>query len=214
MTATSALASFAAIALLLTITPGIDTAMVLRSTIAGGRRAGFATAFGVFAGVLAWGVAAAVGVSALLMTSQAAYDVLRIVGAAYLCWLGIRLLVRALRGAEVGDRRDDTEAPLAPPNLWASFRQGLLANLLNPKVGAFYVATIPQFLPDGVSHLWMGIALALVHNVEGLAWFSAVILGTHRLRAALASNRSRRRVDAVTGTALVGFGVKLALSGH
>jgi threonine/homoserine/homoserine lactone efflux protein len=214
MSVASALVSFAAIALLLTITPGIDTAMVLRSTIAGGHRAGFATAFGVFVGVLAWGVAAAVGVSALLTTSSVTYDVLRFVGAAYLLWLGVRFLSRALRGDAAGARFDGDMGPTTPSNLWVCFRQGLLANLLNPKVGAFYVATIPQFLPDGVSHVWMGVALALVHNLEGLAWFSAVILGTHRLRAALDSSRARRRVDAVTGTALVGFGVRLALSAH
>lgn len=206
MSVSSALVSFAVLAALVTITPGIDTVMVLRATLAGGRRVGAATAAGIFVGVLAWGVAAAVGVSALLATWVLGYTVLRYAGAAYLLVLGFRLLRAAWRGDHTDPAADPTALALTPAR---GFRQGLVANLLNPKVGAFYVAAVPHFLPDGVSPLGMGVLLALVHDLEGLVWFAAIILGAHRARRLLAGCRARRAVDATAGTALVAFGLRL-----
>jgi threonine/homoserine/homoserine lactone efflux protein len=204
----SALLSFAVVAGLVTLVPGIDTALVLRATVTQGRRPAFATATGICCGVLVWGAAAAVGVSALLTASEAAYTALRLVGAAYMLWLGGRLLW-GLRGA--------TAPPPAaggppPEGLLRSWRRGFTSNVLNPKIGAFYVAVLPQFLPEGVPHLAMGLLLALVHNLEGMAWFSLLILGAHGLRSRLAGRRAQRVTEGVTGTALVGFGVELGLA--
>ncbi len=208
MSVTSALLSFAVVAALLTVTPGLDTALVLRATLREGRRVAAATALGVNAGVLAWGLLAAVGVSALLLASQTAFTVVRLVGAAYLVWLGVGLWRTALRGGShaLADGAGTRGGALA------GFRRGLVTNLLNPKVGAFYVAVIPQFLPDGVPHALMGVLLALVHNALGLVWFALVVLAAGRVRGYLSGRRGARAVDGVTGTALVGLGVRLALT--
>lgn len=202
--------SFAAVAGLLTIIPGLDTAMVLRSTAAFGRRHGFATALGVNSGALVWGAAAAVGTSALLTASTIAYTIVRVAGAAYMLWMGSRLVVCAVRGNDnavasfetAADRRSATR----------SWSRGFMTNVLNPKIGAFYVAILPQFIPPHASHLAVGLLLAFVHDIEGLAWFTAIIVSTHTVRGLLQRRSVRRGVDGVTGATLIGFGVKLGLS--
>lgn len=233
MTVGASLLSFAMVAGLVTLTPGLDTALVLRASLRDGRRAGLVTTLGVNAGVLCWGLAAALGVSALLSASHVAYDVLRYVGAAYLVWLGARLLGTAIRGerarhgrdergrdrdrAEDNDSEDGADhlAPghdASPASGWAHFRSGLLTNLLNPKVGAFYVAMLPQFLPAGVPTAVGGAMLALVHNAEGLLWLGLVAACADAFRRHLTRPGVARAVDGCTGTVLVAFGARLALS--
>jgi threonine/homoserine/homoserine lactone efflux protein len=209
----SAVASFAVVAGLLTIMPGLDTALVLRSAATNGRSHAFATALGINSGALLWGGAAACGATALLTASETAYTVLRFAGAAYLLWMGFGLL-RSLRRAS-----GTPHAPTAQPggSLPVSYRRGLTTNLLNPKIGVFYMAMIPQFIPEGTSHLLMGVLLALVHDVEGMLWFALLIFGVERIGALLRRLRIRRLtaqrgLDGVTGTVLVGFGLELALS--
>lgn len=184
--------------------------MVLRSAAANGRRHGFATALGVNTGALVWGAGAAVGVSALLTASTVAYTVVRIAGALYMIWIGSRLLIRALQGDGAGLAA--LRSPAGEPGLVRSWSRGLTTNLLNPKIGAFYVAVLPQFIPAHASHLAVGLLLALVHDVEGLVWFTAIILGVHSIRAVFARRRARRAIDGITGATLVGFGIKLGLS--
>jgi threonine/homoserine/homoserine lactone efflux protein len=200
-----ALLSFALIAALITIVPGPDTALVLRTALLVGRRQAFATALGIGTGTLVWGVAAATGVSVLLTVDHVAYVALRIVGALYLVWLGIGMLRDARRPGETGHAAE-------PPRRGAAsaYLRGVGTNLLNPKVGALYVALIPQFIPAHSSHLAMGLALAAVHDLEGLVWFSIFILAAHRARTWFSKDRVRRGFDALTGTVLVGFGVELA----
>ncbi|BBH65974.1 threonine transporter RhtB [Actinoplanes sp. OR16] len=204
-----AVLSFALLGALLTITPGLDTALVLRAAITMGRGPAFATAFGIGAGALAWGAAAAVGAAALLAASSLAYTVLRVAGAAYMIFLGLKMIRGALRRDRAGD---EPEVTTRTPTLWSTFGRGFLTNLLNPKVGAFYIAVIPQFLPDGASPLGMGLLLALVHDLEGLLWFTVIILAAQSARGFLARRAVRRGVDAGTGVALLGFGVRLGLS--
>jgi threonine/homoserine/homoserine lactone efflux protein len=202
--------SFAVVAGLLTIVPGLDTAMVLRSAASLGRRHGFATALGVSTGALIWGAAAAVGVSALLAASTTAYTAVRIAGAVYMIWLGSKLLLRAVR-----DGRDESvigAGSVRSRAIGRSWARGLLTNLLNPKIGAFYVAVLPQFIPAHGSHLAIGLLLAFVHDLEGLIWFTAIILGTHSVRRWLARRSVRRAIDGATGATLIGFGLKLGLS--
>ena len=213
MSVSSAVVSFALVAGLLTIIPGLDTALVLRAAILQGPRHAFATALGIGAGSLAWGAAAAVGVSALLVTSTIAYTGLRVIGAAYMVWLGARLIwTGVIRRAP---------APAAEPgvafgrgdSLWQAWRRGVLTNLLNPKIGAFYVAMLPQFIPEHASPLAMGILLALVHDVEGMLWFTLLILGAAKMGELLRRRAAQRVVDGSTGSVLIGFGLKLGLSG-
>ncbi|WP_218024980.1 LysE family translocator, partial [Nocardia pseudovaccinii] len=201
--------SFAVVAGLLTVVPGLDTALVLRAAIGRNRRHAFATAVGIGSGTLVWGVAAAAGVSVLLTASELAFTALRIAGAMYLIWMGLGMLRGALRHpAAFVAEPDMTTSPRDIVGAWA---RGLGTNLLNPKVGVFYMAMLPQFIPVGSSHLLMGTAMAMVHNLEGMVWFTAIICAASFAQAWLNRDWVRRTMDAVTGAVLVGFGVDLAL---
>ncbi len=208
-----ALLSFAVVAGLLTLVPGIDTALVLRSSISKSRSFAFATALGINTGTMVWGIAAAVGVSALLAASELAYRVLTMAGAAYMVWLGASLLWKSRGKATLPAGPRDVTALPAPSGrqLSRAWLMGTGTNLLNPKVGVFYLATIPQFIPPGVSPLLMGILLAGVHCVLGLAWSTFLIFGVGLASKWLKGARSVRIIDRITGTVLVGFGLKLAL---
>jgi threonine/homoserine/homoserine lactone efflux protein len=203
----TSVATFAVVALALTLTPGLDTALVLRSALTRSRRDAAATAAGIVAGLFVWGAAAAVGASALLTASQLAYDVLRYAGAAYLVWFGLRLLARAVRGTLAAE-----PAGAAGSSPWRAARQGLATNLLNPKVGVFYVALLPQFLPSGSNPLAVGLLLAGVHAVISVVWFAVLITLASALSRRLRGPGTVRAIDGVTGTTLIGFGVKLAVS--
>jgi threonine/homoserine/homoserine lactone efflux protein len=228
--ALSDVASFAVVAGLLTITPGLDTALVVRTAVTQGRRQGFAVASGIETGVLVWGVAAAVGISALLVASRLAYDTVRALGAAYLIWLGATMLWRTWRRRDAVRRdavqRDTVQrdtvprgaagsrlvAPSPQESAPRSWFRGVTTNLLNPKIGAFYLAMLPQFIPAHASHLLMGLLLAGIHDAEGVIWFTALIFSAHLARRFLASDRAHKVMDRITGTVLIGFGLKLALS--
>jgi threonine/homoserine/homoserine lactone efflux protein len=193
--------SFAAVVALLTITPGLDTALILRTSLLSGRRPAWGVVLGIQLGTLTWGLLTAVGLSTLLAASQLAYDILRWAGAAYLVWMGIRMLVTRTKAQE----------DAAETGFGTGFRRGLLTNLLNPKVGAFYVAMLPQFIPADAPHAAMGLLLAGVHVGEGLLW-SAVLVGCAALMSgALRTPAVRRLLDRVTGIVIVAFGIRLAL---
>jgi threonine/homoserine/homoserine lactone efflux protein len=204
----TAVLTFSGVAVALTLTPGLDTALVLRSALTRHRREAAATAAGIVAGLFVWGAAAAIGVSALLTASQLAYDVLRFAGAAYLVWFGVRLLVRAARGASAAEPPGDA----VQGSSWRAARQGLATNLLNPKVGVFYVAVLPQFLPADRDPLAVGLLLAGVHGLITIAWFAVLIVLASALGRRLRRPATVRGIDGVTGTALLGFGVGLAVS--
>lgn len=206
MTVTTALLGFAAIAAVLTVIPGLDTTLVLRSALTQSRRHAAVTALGISTGALAWGAAAAVGAAALLAASEVAYRILTIAGAVYMAYLGVKLIVDSFRHADV-----TIPGSVAPVPLWRAFVNGAWTNLLNPKIGAFYVATIPQFIPEGTSHLGMGLLLAGVHDVIGLVWFAGVIWGARVARRWLTSSRGVKIVDRVAGVVLIGFGARLVL---
>lgn len=202
---TTALWSFALVVGLLTLTPGLDTALVLRTSALGHRRQAWGVVLGIQTGTLIWGTLTSAGVTALLTASQVAYEVVRWAGAAYLVWLGVGMLRSRGGGAE------PEEGP-ADGGLVYGWRRGTLTNLLNPKVGVFYVAVLPQFIPAGAPHFAAGVALTCVHVVEGLLW-SVVLVGfAQAVRGWLRRPAARRLLDRVTGAVVVGFGLKLALS--
>ncbi|MBL3688196.1 LysE family translocator [Leucobacter zeae] len=202
-----AVLGFAVVALLLTLIPGVDTAIVLRSAVSRSRPYAWAVAFGVLTGTVVWGVAAAVGASALLAASETAYRIMSLAGAAYLAWMGVRFVARSFRTAV----DDPGRIPELGGDPWRGFGIGVLTNLLNPKVGVFYLAAIPQFMPADASPIGMGIVLALVHNAFGLVWFALLILAGGALGAKLRSPRFLRWLDRVTGGVLILFGVRMAL---
>jgi len=206
----SAVLTFALLAGALTVTPGLDTALVLRAALTQTRREAAATGAGIVAGLFVWGAAAAVGVSALLTASELAFDVLRFAGAAYLVLVGARLLLRALQPRPDADPTPDAVRGSAR----RAGRLGLVTNLLNPKVGVFYVALLPQFVPSGSDPLAVGLLLAGVHAAISLLWFAGLIALAAAAGRWLQRPSTRRGIDGVTGTALVGFGVRLAFSGR
>jgi threonine/homoserine/homoserine lactone efflux protein len=211
VTLLQAVFSFAVVAGLLTLVPGMDTALVLRSSISRSRRFAFATAIGISTGAMIWGVAAAVGVSALLAASETAYRLLTMAGAAYMIWLGLSLLWKSLWHGKAA-AAPAAEALVPGRNeLFTGWLTGTGTNLMNPKVGVFYIATIPQFIPAGESPLLVGVMLAGVHCVLTMAWFTLLIFGTGYASRWLKGARSIRIIDSITGTVLVGFGLKLAL---
>lgn len=197
--------SFAAVVALLTVTPGLDTALVLRTSLLAGRRPAWGVTLGIQLGTLTWGLLTAAGLSALLAASATAYEVLRWAGAAYLVWMGLRMLL-----ARPGPGHGEPEAEEV--RFGAGLRRGLLTNLLNPKVGAFYVAMLPQFIPEGAPHALMGLALAGVHAAEGVLWSALLILFASWMSGFLRSPRVRLFLDRLTGVVIVGFGVRLAVS--
>jgi threonine/homoserine/homoserine lactone efflux protein len=194
---------FVGVVALLTITPGADMAMVARSVFTGGRRDAFATTLGISAGCFVWACASALGVAAVLAASQTAYDALRLVGAAYLVWLGVQSLLAARRG-------------LAPvqggegPRQAHPFRQGLLTNLFNPKIAVFYSTFLPQFIGPGDPALLVSMLLACVHIALGIVWLSLYAWLLGRAVETFKGSRVRRALDALTGTVLVGLGLRLA----
>jgi threonine/homoserine/homoserine lactone efflux protein len=200
------LIAFTLAAALLTVTPGLDTALVLRTAAAEGPRRAFSAALGICLGCLAWGLVVALGLGILLTASELAYVVLRWIGAAYLLYLGLQLIL--------SKRTDfaDGAAPAGGARSLAWFRRGLLTNLLNPKVGVFYVSFLPQFIPAGINVPAATMALAAIHAALGLAWFVALIAATRPLAAALRKPRVIRTLDRMTGGLFLLFGARLALS--
>jgi threonine/homoserine/homoserine lactone efflux protein len=203
MTIAQSLVAFLIAAGLITLTPGLDTALVLRATASEGRRAGGFAALGIAAGCLVWGVAVALGLGALLAASGQVFAIVRLAGAAYLIWMGARLMVspRARFAAE------ETQPPAGHP-----FRRGLMTNLLNPKIGVFYVSFFPGFVPTGMPFGPWCFLLAVIHVALGLAWFAVLIGATHRVRGLLDRPGVVKVIDRVTGVVFIGFGADLALA--
>jgi threonine/homoserine/homoserine lactone efflux protein len=203
VTTLQALLAFTLAAGLLTLTPGVDTALVLRTAAVEGARRAMLAGAGVCAGCLGWGAVVALGLGALLAASEVAYDALRLVGAGYLVVLGLQMATS--RG---------TLADLPTPTSAGSggwLARGFLTNALNPKVGVFYVTFLPQFVPAGAAPAAFVLLLATIHAALGLLWFAALVLATRPLGRFLRRPGPARFLNRATGTALVGFGLALAL---
>jgi len=206
MTVVQALLAFSVAGGLLTITPGLDTAIVLRTAAVEGPRRAALAALGVIAGCLVWGAAVALGLGVLLAASSLAFTVLKWAGAAYLVWLGLGLILKPRNRFELA-------APPGPISSgdFAWMRRGFLTNLLNPKVGVFYVSFLPQFLPQGVAAGPFIFGLAALHGLMGLVWFAALIAATRPIAGVLQRASVVRGLDRLTGGVFLAFGVRLAL---
>jgi threonine/homoserine/homoserine lactone efflux protein len=206
MTTVQALLAFSVAAALLTLTPGLDTALVLRTAaVEGAKRAAFA-AIGIVAGCLAWGAAVALGLGVLLEASTLAFNVLKWAGAAYLVWLGLGLILKPRETFNLSVSVGSTTG-----GDFAWMRRGFLTNLLNPKVGVFYVSFLPQFLPAGAPAGPFIFLLAVLHGAMGLAWFAALIAATRPLAGLLQRAAVVRWLDRLSGGVFLAFGVRLAL---
>jgi threonine/homoserine/homoserine lactone efflux protein len=205
---------------LLTVLPGPDVAVVTRVGLASGRRAAFGAALGIASGCLVWGLLTAAGLAALLAASATAFTVVKLAGAAYLIWLGLHSWWHSRPGRVPadGDPSAGSEAatgqPVETQTLTGAWRTGLVANLLNPKIGVFYTSLLPQLVPAGWPAAPTLIGLVLAHDVMGLLWLNWYAAMLHRARGVLHRPRMRRLLDRATGTALIGFGLRVALQRH
>ncbi|MGB8383948.1 MAG: LysE family translocator [Dermatophilaceae bacterium] len=196
---------FAAVVMLI---PGPDFAVVVKNALGGGRLRGAWAAVGVATAAALQGSAAAFGLGAVVLASQPVFSAIKWAGAAYLLFLGAQALRSAWRARYV----DSMAAPGAPASYaaLAGFRQGFLSNITNPKVIAFYLAVLPQFLPTNTTVL-QAVPLAWTHAAMSALYLLALAWGVHRLGHLLRRRRARRALDATTGTVLVGFAARLAL---
>jgi threonine/homoserine/homoserine lactone efflux protein len=202
--------AFTLVALVVTVTPGLDTALVVRSTLRAGRSAGIDAALGICSGLVVWGFATALGITVLLRASETAYDVLRAAGALWLVVLGVRTLLDTRRDAHAGEEIHEA-AEVAARSRVASYRTGLASNLLNPKVGVFYLTLLPQFVPSGAPVLATTMLFVGIHIVQGIAWLSLIAWLTSRARSVLGRGAWRRASERLTGVVLLGLGLRLAI---
>jgi threonine/homoserine/homoserine lactone efflux protein len=208
LTTVEALIAFTLAAGLVTLTPGLDTALVLRTAaVEGGRRA-FLAGIGICAGCFAWGLIAAFGLGALLAASEVTYTALRWAGAAYLLYLGGRMVLNARSGLDGMDLGESIKSETSPRG-WLI--RGFVTNILNPKVGVFYVTFLPQFVPAGADVLSFTVLLAAIYALEGILWFAALIAATQPLAVMLRRPSIVRALDRITGGVLIAFGLKLVL---
>ena len=207
---TAALLAFALAATLLIIAPGPDSMLVMRNTLRGGRRAGWVTAAGTMSGLLVWAVSAALGLTALLRVSRVGFDVVRLAGAAYLIWLGVTSLGLIRRGRAA--RAQVSHAPTGPdPAGWAQvYINGVLSNLLNPKIGVFFVAFLPGFTPPRVPVTLFTLGLGLWFTAETGAYLGVLAWLVSRGADWLRRSAVQRWLERATGVVLIGFGVRLA----
>lgn len=198
------LIAFTLAATLLTVTPGLDTALILRTSAVEGRKQGLRAALGINAGCLLWGAAVAFGLGALIAVSELAYDILKYCGAAYLAWLGVNMLLRPRQSLA------PAEAEGRPAANW--FLKGMMGNLLNPKVGIFYVSFLPQFIPQGQPLIAWTFGLVGIHVLLGLIWAVGLISATQSFAGILRKGNVIKWMDRVTGMVFVLFAARLALS--
>ncbi|MDF3287856.1 LysE family translocator [Streptomyces silvisoli] len=206
----STLLPFLGACVVIAAVPGPSTALIIRHSLRGGRRAGFATVLGNETGVFLWGVAAALGLTALLAASQLAYDAMRYVGAAVLVWFGFQAL-RAARHQDVGD----AAAGSAPATLsaWRAYRTGVLVNLANPKAAIFAMSFLPQFVPHGAPQLPAVTGLAIVQALFEVAFYGMYVWFVHRMKSLFDRASVRRRMERISGAVLLALGLRLALEG-
>jgi threonine/homoserine/homoserine lactone efflux protein len=215
---TTALLGFALASTLVILAPGPDSMLVMRNTMRGGRRAGWVTACGTLSGLTIWALAAALGLSALLRVSHVGYDILQLCGAAYLIWLGVTSLARFRRKSTAEPAAQAGGSAPAVPGLTGpgiarprrAYLNGLLSNLLNPKISVFFMAFLPAFVPAGVSAAEFSLVLGTWFIAETGLWLAVVAWLADRGVRWLRRPAVQRRIERVTGILLIGFGLRLA----
>ena len=188
---------------LLTISPGADMALVAKITLERGRRAALLATVGICSGLFVHATASALGLSVILATSAEAFTIVKLIGAAYLAYLGVQTLRSSFR--------HDVTGPRSPRRGANPFLQGVFSNVLNPKVAVFYLTFLPQFMSPGDNVLVRSLAFAVAHAVMGIAWLSAYAYVLTRLSAVLGGAGVRRWLERVTGGVLIALGARLAL---
>ena len=220
---TTALLGFALASTLVILAPGPDSMLVMRNTMRGGRRAGWVTACGTLSGLTMWALAAALGLSALLRVSHVGYDILRFCGAAYLIWLGLTSLAHFRRKntaepvAQAGGSAPAVPGPTVPGRTGPgaarprrAYLNGMLSNLLNPKISVFFMAFLPAFVPAGASAVGFSLVLGIWFIAETGLWLAVVAWLADRGVRWLRRPAVQRWMERITGIVLIGFGLRLA----
>ncbi|MGW1811006.1 LysE family translocator [Streptomyces sp. NPDC002078] len=197
--------TFIGAAFLIAMVPGPSTVVILRRAVVNGRRTGMATVMGNECGVLQWGLAAAFGLSALLLASRVAYDVTRLTGAVVLVAMGARALWQARRDRAEHERPAEADEV----SLRRAYGHGLVTNFANPKAGVFAVSFLPQFVPPGAPVLPVLLAFAVIWVVVDLVWYVPLVWLAGRVGGVLRRPSVRRRLEQISGVVLVGRGVRL-----
>lgn len=199
---------FIGVAAIVIVVPGPDTAVVTKNVLVHGRRVAFGTSLGVSTGLAVWTLAAALGVASVVRASYVAFTVLKLIGALYLVWLGLQAL-RAARHAG----SDARPSPAGNPAMSAlgGFRQGLLSDLANPKIGIFFTSLLPQFVDPGHPVLLPFIALGAVFVAMTVVWLSVYCVVAARAAQTLQRPRVKAALDRVTGVVLISLGLRLAI---
>ncbi len=202
-------ATYLAVSALLILIPGPDMALVTRNALASGWNAASITAFGVGLGILGWAVASAIGVGVLLERSVVAFTLLKLAGAAYLGFLGLRSLLSSFRN---GQSEIATATSPQPKHLdsWIAFRQGILGNLLNPKAGVIFVSILPQFVRPGDPPVRL-VLMLLAFEIMLLVWLNLYGYLLSRAGQSRTGVRVRRVMERVTGVVLIGLSLRLAV---
>ena len=197
--------AFLGVSIVVIVTPGPDTALTVRNTVLGSRRTGVLTALGVATGQAVWTLAAAAGIAALLMASEPAFLVVKFAGAAYLVWLGVQSLRAALRRTDPPRSRATARAPRTMTATTA-YRQGVVSDLGNPKMAAFFTSLLPQFNTSFAGMLALGLVFCLIT----FAWLALYATAVAKAGEVLRRPRIRRTIDALTGAVLIGLGARIA----
>jgi threonine/homoserine/homoserine lactone efflux protein len=198
---------FLAVAVVVVVTPGVDTALVTRNALLYGRAPAVATAVGVNVGIAFWTVAASVGLAAVVAASAEAFTAIKLAGAIYLVYLGVQAIRASRRPGH-----DRVEArPRLPIPRRVAFRQGLVSNLLNPKIAVFFTSLLPQFVGSGGVVAARLALLGALFNLIGVVWLLSYAVAAARGRAVLSRPRVKRLLDRLSGIVLVGLGARLAL---
>lgn len=199
--------AFALVAALLTLVPGADTMLVIRNVIRGGQRDGVLTTVGICSGLYVHATLSAIGVSMILMHSAGIFQMVKASGACYLIWLGLQSIRSGVRYH--AQRDENVKTGKIAPSLRQCFLEGFFTNILNPKVAAFYLAFLPQFIGPTDPVMAKSILLAGVHCIMGLMWLILLSTVLARARYLMAQSSIRRWLDGLCGVVLVGFGLRL-----
>lgn len=198
---------FLAAIILLTMSPGVDTIIVMRNSAVAGYQKGLLTSLGICLGLFGHAAVSALGLSVILLGSASMFTALKLAGAAYLIYLGYQSLKSAVRPTGLIVSQDG----MSGLSHMAAFRQGLLSNVLNPKPIIFYMAFLPQFINPEYSALKQSLFMAFMHFSIAMIWQGTLALLVHRAKAWLAKPQVSRVIDGLSGTLLLGFGTRLAL---
>ncbi|MFF2057510.1 LysE family translocator [Rhodococcus qingshengii] len=201
----TALLAATAVLALLTLVPGPDMAVVTQAALGAGRSAGFRVAAGIVSGLLVWGLLTVLGLSAILAASAEAYTVVKLAGAAYLIYLG----VRALWESRTSRMQHNADAPRSQKA--GTWKTGFTTNLLNPKIAVFYTGLLPQLVPAGWPTGPSLALLVLIHAAITIVWLSGYVVLLSRAHSTFEKPRVRQALERITGTVLLGFGAKIAL---